>query len=164
MITKCMHTSFNRIFQPRCLTPGISISFCCRKHLLGNLGEPIMKTIPVLALAIAGLASTASAASRSSANYLVPADTVDAGGSRTASANYAIDASLGGIGGIGSAAAPDVLAKHSYVGQLFQVVGLSVTASPTNVNEIATRQLATFVVTTTPPAIPSPPPRWPGAW
>ncbi len=105
-----------------------------------------MKT-DLFSLLLAVLVSLpASAASRSSANYLVPADTVDAGGSRTASANYAIDASLGGIGGIGTAAAPDVLAKHSYVGQLFQVLGLGVAASPTNVNELATRQLATFVV------------------
>jgi hypothetical protein len=105
-----------------------------------------MKIIQLLAFAIASLASTATAASRSSANYLVPTDTVDAGGNRTASANYVIDASIGGLGGIGTAAAPVVLARHSYVGQLMQVVNLSLNTSPTNVNEGATRQLATFVV------------------
>lgn len=75
------------------------------------------------------------------ANYSVPTDTVDAAGRRTTSASYTIDSSLGGIGGIGSAAAPSVLAKHSYAGQLFDPSALVITANPTNVNELATRQL-----------------------
>lgn len=83
----------------------------------------------------------ATAASRSSASYSVPADIIDAGGKRLASVSYVIDASLGGIGGISTAAAPASLAKHSYAGQLFDASVLVVSASPTNVNEGATRQI-----------------------
>ena len=105
-----------------------------------------MNTTLISALLTLMASLPASAALRGSANYLVPAESVDAGGIHTASASYVIDASIGGIGGVGTAAAPGVLAKHSYVGQLFQVIGLSVTGNPTNVSELATRQLATYVV------------------
>ena len=81
------------------------------------------------------------AGSRSSANYSVPADTVDAGGRKTSSASYSNDGSLGGIGGISSAAAPVTLAKHSYIGQLYDLQGLVLSATPISVNEGATRQL-----------------------
>jgi hypothetical protein len=67
--------------------------------------------------------------------------TLDGGGRKTASANYSSDGSLGGIGGISTVASPQETVKHSYIGQLYDVTGVTVTASPTNVNEGGTRQL-----------------------
>jgi hypothetical protein len=85
-------------------------------------------------------------ASHSSANYNVPADTIDAGGRRTTSASYSNDGSIGGIGGISSGGAPQRLVRHGYIGQLSDVAALTLIASPSTVNEGATRQLAASVV------------------
>lgn len=86
-------------------------------------------------------ACAAHAASRQSAGYSVPADSSDAGGRRTTSASYSSSGSVGGIGGLSAVAAPAETAKHGYLGQIFDVKTLQVTASPTNVNEGTTRQL-----------------------
>jgi len=50
-----------------------------------------------------------------------------------------MDGSVGGFGGI-SSTTPDT-AKHGYIGQLYDVVGVSVTGTPDTVNETATSQL-----------------------
>jgi hypothetical protein len=98
----------------------------------------IATSLLTLSLALA----SARAGSHASANYSVPADTTDAGGRRTASANYSNDGSLGGIGGgISEGGSPVEAVKHGYIGQLFEVTGLMVAATPTNVNEGATSQL-----------------------
>ncbi len=78
----------------------------------------------------------------SSASYSVPADTADAGGRRAASAAYTHDGSIGGIAGVGTVAAPVEVAKHGYLGQIYNASSLALSANPTNVNEGATRQLA----------------------
>ncbi len=71
------------------------------------------------------------------------ARTVDGGGRRTNSAAYTMDGSAGGIVGLSTVAAPVEVAKHGYVGQLYDLVALSVTAPPsTSLNETASRQLA----------------------
>lgn len=95
-----------------------------------------------LSIAAVCLTSNAFAASRSSASYTVPADTADAGGRRATSAAYSHDGSIGGIAGVGTVAAPVEVAKHGYLGQIYNVSSLALSASPTNVNEGATRQLA----------------------
>ena len=66
--------------------------------------------------------------------------TFDAGGKRTTSASYTMDGSVGGIGGI-SVAAGDT-ARHGYIGQLAEVVSVSVTSTPNTVNEDAAGQLS----------------------
>lgn len=103
-----------------------------------------MSTHPLFTLLLAAvcLTSSAFAASRSSANYLVPADTADAGGRRATSAAYTHDGSIGGIAGVGTVAAPAEVAKHGYLGQIYNASSLALSANPTNVNEGATRQLA----------------------
>lgn len=99
-----------------------------------------MKTRLLLtALAAVAWPVGAEAASRSSANYAAPVDTTDAGGGRASSASYSHAGSVGGIGGLGTAG--PVLARHGYLGQLYTVTGLQVAASPSSVNEGATRQL-----------------------
>ena len=77
----------------------------------------------------------ARAASRSSANYSVPADTQDAGGRRATSASYSNSGCVGGVAGLGAVAAPAETAKHGYLGQLYDVKSLQLSANPTNVNE-----------------------------
>jgi len=75
-----------------------------------------------------------------------PADPVlrtavlDAGGGRVTGGDFVLDASLGDGGGIASAGA--AVLKAGYAGQLYDLAGLSVTASPPSVVEGGTRQLA----------------------
>jgi hypothetical protein len=102
--------------------------------------------IQILALFVALVALAAQGASRSSANYSVPADSADAGGRRSASANYINDGCIGGLGGIGTVAVPAEIAKHGYIGQLYEVISLALSANPTNVNEGAARQLTASAV------------------
>lgn len=94
------------------------------------------------ALLAVWLPPAALAGSRSSAAYTVPADTADGGGRRVTSAAYTLDGSVGGIGGIGTAAAPVTTAKHSYIGQLYEVTNVALAATPASVNEGATSQLS----------------------
>jgi hypothetical protein len=81
------------------------------------------------------------AGSRSSANYSVTTETVDAGGARSTGGIYTNDGTMGGVAGISTVSAPAGTAKHGYVGQLHEVTGLQVTASGTTVGEGSTLQL-----------------------
>ena len=109
-----------------------------------------MKTIPhVPQAALAVLASTAllacsaHAGSRTSANYTIATETIDGGGRRSTSANFTNDGSVGLIAGVSSVAAPAETAKHGYNGQLYEVTGLLLSATPTTtVNEAGTLQLS----------------------
>lgn len=65
---------------------------------------------------------------------------IDAGGRRTSNGLVTHDGSLGGIGGISTQSVATV--KHSYIGQLYDVAGLQLAASPQTVNEDGTRQLS----------------------
>ncbi len=99
-----------------------------------------MKTPTALFLTV--LAAAAHAGPRSSTNYSIPTDSTDAGGKRATSAAYTNDGSAGGITGISSVAAPAETAKAGYLGQLTEVTALQLAATPTTVNETATRQLS----------------------
>lgn len=103
-----------------------------------------MKTYQLLTLTVATacLTSGAFAAARSSATYNLPTESIDAGGRRATSAAYSHDGSVGGIAGVGTVAAPVEIAKHGYLGQIYNAASLALSANPTNVNEGATRQLA----------------------
>lgn len=79
---------------------------------------------------------------RTSANYSIATDIVDAGGSRATSANYTNNGSVGGIAGVSSVASPSETAKQGYIAQLYEVTALNISATPTTVNESATRQLS----------------------
>ena len=87
-----------------------------------------------LTVVVLALCSTAFAAS------VVTTSTIDGGGLRTTSASYTMDGSVGSIGGISSAASDT--AKHGYIGQLYDVVSVSVTGTPASVNETSTSQLS----------------------
>ena len=66
--------------------------------------------------------------------------TIDGGGLRATSANYTMDNSVGGIGGI-SSAAPDT-ARNGYIGQLYEVASMVITAAPSSVSELSNAQLS----------------------
>ena len=105
-----------------------------------------MKDEPIVVAALAAmmLASAVHADTRSSANYAMATEVADAGGRRTTSANYTNDGSAGGITGVSNVAAPAEAAKHGYIGQLYDVTGLTLTAATLNVNEGTTDQLAAW--------------------
>ena len=88
------------------------------------------------------IAPTAHAGPRSSASYTIATDTADRGGRRATSAAYTNDGSARGIVGLSTVAAPAETAKHGYIGQLYDVTGLVLSATPTTVNEGGTLPLS----------------------
>ena len=104
-----------------------------------------MKT-PTLLLLLA-LATPLHAGPRTSANYSILTDTADAGGKRATSASYTNDGSVGGVGGVvglSTVTSPAEVAKNGYIGQIYDVTGLTLNAASLNVNEGATVQLAAW--------------------
>ena len=102
-----------------------------------------MKTQTTLALILA--TASAGAGPRTSTSYSITADTADAGGRRTASANYTNDGSAGSVTGISAVAAFAETAKHGYIGQICETTaGLMLNAVPLTVNEGGALQLAAF--------------------
>jgi hypothetical protein len=88
-------------------------------------------------------ASSLHAATRTSADYSITAESYDAAGAVLSSANYSVKgASVGTIAALTSVTSPAITNKSGYVGQLYDVQGLSVAATPTNVNETLTAQLS----------------------
>ena len=100
------------------------------------------RTILIVGTLSAWGAPAIHAAPRASASYAIVTDSADAGGKRATSTAYTNDASLGGIAGISTVASPAETAKSGYVGQLYEVAALQLSATPTTVNEGTTRQLA----------------------
>jgi hypothetical protein len=74
------------------------------------------------------------------ASSVISESTLDGGGLHTTSANYAIDNSIGGIDGVSSASADT--AKNGYIGQLTEVVSVTVTSQPDSVAVSGTAQLS----------------------
>lgn len=100
---------------------------------------------PALAALSLGLllpATSAQAGARASAAYSVPADTTGVGGARAASVAYTNQGNLGGVGGTSTVAAPAETARHGYLGQLTEVTAVQLAATPTTLNEGATRLLS----------------------
>ena len=89
-------------------------------------------TIWIAGLLAAGLAGAATTALQA----------VDGGGAPASSANYAADQSLGGAGGISSAAAPESVARHGYVGQLADAAAFAVVPEADEVDEADSQPLA----------------------
>jgi hypothetical protein len=91
-----------------------------------------MKTLLVLSLLAVSL--TAHALPRTGGAYTLTPETTNAGGSRTSSASYSHEGSLGDIGGFASVASPSVTVLSGYIGAQ-DVVGLVpgvITAPVTN--------------------------------
>jgi hypothetical protein len=102
-----------------------------------------MKALFPLALVLlsSALALSARADLRTSANYSIATEVIDAGGDHAASANYSSDASAAPITGLSTAAPPETL-KQGYIGQLYEITGLALSAQSNPVNEGTTDQLS----------------------
>src|SRR6476646_2148196 len=85
---------------------------------------------------------TSIAAARSSANYSIIAESFDSGAVSISSANFTIKTpTIGGIAGTVSGPSPVIVNKSGYAGQIFDVIALSISANPSNVNEANPTQL-----------------------
>ncbi|MEI9894714.1 MAG: hypothetical protein WDN28_12700 [Chthoniobacter sp.] len=90
----------------------------------------------------------AQAGPSTSANYSIVAETTDFGGKHAVSGAYANDGSLSAVAGLSAGATPVETLKSGYVGQLYDVTGLSVTSSsdPATVNGGATLLLGAWQI------------------
>jgi len=104
-----------------------------------------MKTIPGH-LGLLALAGALHGGPRGSEDYSVATDTVDGGGSRATSTSYTHDGSAGGVGGISTVASPAGTAKHGYLGQLYEVTAVTLSATPATIDEGGTRQLGAAAI------------------
>ncbi len=91
----------------------------------------------------ASLLMPAVAAAGVSDNYTLTPETVDSGGLRGTSANYSLNASTNAGG---AAASASYTARSGYAGQLFDATALTITASPSTVNEASSRELSATVI------------------
>ena len=100
----------------------------------------------MVALRIIFIACTLTAALHASqcgsVDYTITSGCLDGAGRKTTSAAYTNDGSLGGITGISTVATPVATAKSGYIGQLYEVTALQITANPSTINECSTLQLA----------------------
>jgi hypothetical protein len=98
-----------------------------------------------LGITVIFLALSAHGAPRTSADYSIPNDSTDAAGVHAQSANYSVNGSAVGEFGAGAnalVASAAYIGKGGFVGELYEVISLSITASPSNnLSETASRQL-----------------------
>ncbi len=105
-------------------------------------GVACLEACALMAMALMlGLPMPADAGPASSSAYTIQTDVIDAGGRAASSALYRQESSLGGFAGVATAAGGVELVKHGYAGQLYEVSSVVVSATTTNVDEGATRQL-----------------------
>lgn len=87
----------------------------------------------------------AAAFAGTSAHYSITPATVDAGGGRSVSANYANEGSIGGFAaGISSSA--NVSSKSGFIGQLYEVSGLAISALSPLLNETFTMAMTARLI------------------
>jgi hypothetical protein len=67
---------------------------------------------------------------------------LDSGGGRSSAGNYVNDGCIGGIAGISTVASPPETVEAGYLGQLTEVISVSVTGVPAQVSETSTSQLS----------------------
>jgi len=80
-------------------------------------------------------------AQRTSTDYTIASDSIDSGGGLQASTDYSQAAAAGGIVGISENPSTGLLAKHGYIGQLYEVLGFGLLASDYYPPELGTTQL-----------------------
>ena len=83
---------------------------------------------------MAGLTQTAGS-ERASTSYKVAAESTDLGGGRSSSVNYTSGGSAGTIAGVSGVAGPAEVMKAGYLGQLYEVAALVVSAAQPAINE-----------------------------
>jgi len=93
-------------------------------------------------LMILGFATCAAlGGQRSSTDYSINLDAIDMGGTTVTSADYSINESVNDSGATAGAPISGYLTKSSYIGQLFDIVGVTPTSTGSTVNEGLTLQL-----------------------
>lgn len=95
----------------------------------------ILQSIILAVIGSATFPYIAIAGPRTSADYSISTESIDQGGALLTSASYSINASLNDSGAAASEATSGYLAKGGYVGQLFDVAGVTPTAPASTVNE-----------------------------
>lgn len=107
-----------------------------------------MKPAPPLCLIRNRLFSTAGLviiilinAQTARAETTLSTSSLDSGGQRTTVGAITIDGSVGGIGAYATNATQSYETKTGFAGQLYDLAAIQLTASPSSVNETATRQL-----------------------
>jgi len=100
-----------------------------------------MRIVPFLFLTLFSVPVAGLAASSSSTDYSVVADVIDSGGAAASSADYSTQGSAGAVAG--SSVTPGVsgFARHGFLGQIYERVGLGLVAMPATVDESGTRQV-----------------------
>lgn len=94
------------------------------------------------ALILLGLLTAAAhAGPRTGGIYSVATDIADNGGQPVSSAVYTMDGSIGTVAGISSVDSPAEIAKAGYIGQLYNVVALEISAPAGSVDVDQTLQL-----------------------
>ncbi len=115
------------------------------------------KSVAIIASVLPATVGLLHAAPRNSANYTISPDTIDTGGLRAASASYTNDGSITPVAGISEIAAPAEIAKHGYLGQLYDVLGFGFLASDYYPPELGSTQLIPVRSTDDGTYIPVPP-------
>jgi hypothetical protein len=102
-----------------------------------------VKTDVIKLLLLSSLIPGAStfAQARTSANYSITAETADAGGGTASAAAYTMNGSVGAVVGMSSSGSPAETAQAGYIGELYEVTALEITATATTVNVKQTLQL-----------------------
>jgi hypothetical protein len=111
-----------------------------------NLLKQRVVTAAALAGAAVWMAATAAAQVRSSADYSVTSDVLGAGGGGGAAAQYDAQSHVGGAVGLAAGGSPACTLKHGFVGGIYEVTGLSLTASPESLPENGTREVSASAV------------------
>ena len=99
-------------------------------------------TAAALTLVLVGIPAYAGA--RSSANYIISTDTVDASGRRATSASYTNDSDTGELAGVSNGGSAPAILKGGYIGQLYEITGLVIDTASPKVPETGTLQLAAW--------------------
>ena len=84
-------------------------------------------------------------AARTSADYSIPAESVDSAGGIATSTDYSVNGSAVGEFGAGGTAvstSTDYIGKYGYVGELYDLTSFAIAATPAAVNEGANSQLS----------------------
>lgn len=98
--------------------------------------------VSLIMIALLLASATAEAEGRTSTNYAIAAESISISGSRATSGNYTLDGSVGGIVGFSSVSSPTTrTAKLGYIGQLYEVTGLTLTSASSELSETDTLQL-----------------------
>ncbi|EDY80855.1 hypothetical protein VDG1235_472 [Verrucomicrobiia bacterium DG1235] len=100
-----------------------------------NTGLNFKSKAGLLLLAIFFASGVSIANDRSSADFVIEAEVLDVGGGRSYSANLMNDGSVGGLSGVSDLSSPVTVVKHGFVGQLYERVGLVVSADSESLNE-----------------------------